>query len=63
MEEQLREDKQDLKMREQKKRAKDAKRIRGIVHEHDKNRGSHVQDKMELMWEGWHWDDNIRGWA
>ena len=33
MEEQLREDKQELKTREQKKNAKDAKMTRGIVHE------------------------------
>ena len=32
MEEQLRENKQELKTRKQKKKAKDAKRIRGIVH-------------------------------
>ena len=45
MEEQLREDQQELKVREQKKKAKDAKRIRGIVRENDKSKGtSHVQD-------------------
>ena len=33
MEEQLREDEQELKTREQKKKAKDAKRIRGTIHE------------------------------
>ena len=38
MEEQLREDRQESKTREQKKEAKDAKRIRGIVHENDKNK-------------------------
>ena len=49
--------------------AEEAKRIRGIVHENDKIKGtSHVQDEMgKLMhhdergllslWEGWHWDD------
>ena len=48
----------------------DAKRIRRIVHENDKNKGlSHVQNEMgrlmhhdeqELLsvWEGWPWDDN-----
>ena len=41
-EEQSREDKQELKTREQKKRAKDAKRIRGIVHENGKNKGLRV---------------------
>ena len=47
MEEQLREDKQELKTREKKKKAKDAKRIRGIFHE---NKGtSHVQDEMEKL--------------
>ena len=48
MEEQLKEDQQELNMREQKKKAKDAKRIRGIVHE---NKGTiHVRDEMgELM--------------
>ena len=66
MEEQLREDQQALKTREQKKNGKDAKMIRGIVPESDKNKGtSHVQDEMEKlmhheeqellnMWEGWH---------
>ena len=34
-------------MREQKKKAKDAKRTRGIVHESDKGKGtSHVQNEM-----------------
>ena len=47
MEEQLREDKQELKSREQKKEAEDAKRIRWIVHEDDKNKKkSHVQYEM-----------------
>ena len=65
--EQLREDEQELKTREQKK-AKDAKSIRGIVSE-NKNKGtSHVQDEMEnlmhhdeqallSLWTGCHWDD------
>ena len=74
MEEQLRENQQELQMQEQKKKAKDAKRIRGIVHENDKSKGaSHVHhemvklmhhDEQELLslWEGWHWDDNKVGW-
>ena len=55
-------------------RWKDAERIRRIVHENDKNKGSsHVQNEMgrlmhhdeqELLsvWEGCHWDDNKGGW-
>ena len=72
VEEQLREDKQELKMREQRRKAEDAKRIRGIVHEIDKNkRLSHVQngmgklvhhDEQLSIWEGKHWDDNKGGW-
>ena len=60
MEEQLREDKQELKTQENKKKAKDAKRIREIVYENDKNKGtSHVQDEMgKLM----HRDDNNGVW-
>ena len=50
------------------------KKIRGIVHENDKNkRMSHVQNEMKKLthhdekellsvWEGWHWDDNTGGW-
>ena len=71
MEEQLREDKLELKTREQKWKTQDAKRIRGIVHD---NKGtSHVQDEIgklmhhdeqELLslCEGWHWDDNKGVW-
>ena len=67
------EDQQELKTREQKKKAKDAKRTRGTVHENDKNKGtSHVQDEVwklmhddeqELLslWEGCCWDDNKGG--
>ena len=40
IEEQAREDEQELKMWEQKKGATDAKMIRGIVHEDDKIEGS-----------------------
>ena len=57
-----------------KRKSEDAKRIRGIVHENDKNkRLSHVQYEMgklmhhgeqELLsvWEGWHWDYNKGVW-
>ena len=65
MEEQLRKDKQGLKTREQKRKAEYAKRIRRIVHENGKSKGtSYVQaeveklmhhDEQELLslWEGW----------
>ena len=58
----------------QRRKTEDAKRIRGIVHENDKNkRMSYVQNEMEKLmhhdeqellsvWEGWHWDDNTGGW-
>ena len=51
MEEQLRGDKQELKTREQKQKATDAKRIRGIVHENDKKKKgmSHVPDEMRQL--------------
>ena len=74
MAEQLRENQQELEMREQKKKATEAKRIRGIVQENNKTKGtSHVQDEIgklmhhdeqELLslWEGWPWDDNKGGW-
>ena len=73
VEEQLREDDEGLETHEQKKKTEDAKRIRGIVHDNNKNkRTSHVQDEMvklmhhdeqELvsLWEGWHWDDKKGG--
>ena len=73
MEEQLKEDQQELETREHQK-VEDAKRICRIVHESDKSKGlSHVQsemgrlmhhDEQELLsvWEGWHWDDNKGGW-
>ena len=38
MEAQLREDQQELKRREQKQKAKDAKMIRGICHENGKGK-------------------------
>ena len=45
-EEQLKEDQQEFGMREQKREAEDAKRIRGIVHEHNENkRLSYVQNE------------------
>ena len=49
MEEQLRVDKQELKLWEQRKNAKDAKRMRGTVHEIDKSKKeqNHVQDELE----------------
>ena len=43
MEENLREDQQELKTREPKRKAEDAKRIREIAQEHDRSKGtSHV---------------------
>ena len=74
MEEQLKEDQQELETREKKRKVEDVKRIRRIVRENDKNKDlSHVQNEMgKLMhhdeqelfsvWEGWHWDDNRGGW-
>ena len=40
-----------MKTREQRKNAKDARRVRGLfIHENDKNKGlSHVQDEMEKL--------------
>ena len=44
---QLREDQQELEMRERKRKVEDAKKIRGIVHEKDKSKASRrVQDEM-----------------
>ena len=43
-----REDQQKLEMREQKKKSKDAKRIRGIVHENDKTK---EQVTCKIKWE------------
>ena len=42
IEEQLREDQQELEMRERKRKVEDAKKIRGIVHEMDKSKASGV---------------------
>ena len=73
MEEQLREDEQDLKTREAKKEVKDAKRIRGIFHANDKNKGTgrvlgemenlmhHDEQELLSLWEGWHCDDHRGG--
>ena len=71
MEEQLREDEHELKTLENKQKAKDAKRIRRIVHELKGT--SHVQSEMRKLMhhdeqelfslcEVWHWDDNKGGW-
>ena len=74
MEEQLKQDKQELETREQRKRAEDANRICSIIHENAENKGLSLveakmgklmhQDEQELLnaWEGWHWDDNKDGW-
>ena len=69
MEAQFREDQQDLKNEGTEEESRGAKRIRGIAHEDDRNKGSsHVQDEMRKLmhhdeqdllslWEGCHWDD------
>ena len=74
MEEELKEDQQELETREKKRKVEDVKRIRRIVRGNNKNKDlSHVQsemgklmdyDEQELpsVWEGWHWDDNKGGW-
>ena len=47
MEEQLKEDQQELETREKKRNVEDAKRIRRIVRENDKNKDlSRVQSEM-----------------
>ena len=73
IEEKLKKDKQELEMREQRKRAEDANRICSIIHENAENKGLSLveaemgklmhQDEQELLsvWEGWHWDDNKVG--
>ena len=70
IEEKLKKDKQELEMREQRKRAN---RICSIIHENAENKGLSLveaemgklmhQDEQELLsvWEGWHWDDNKVG--
>ena len=74
IEEQLKKDKQELGMRERRKRAEDENIICSIVHENAENKGLSLveaeigrlmhQDEQELLsaWEGWHWDDNKGGW-
>ena len=69
MEAQFRDDQQDLKNEGTEEESRGAKRIRGIAHEDDRNKGSsHVQDEMRKLmhhdeqdllslWEGCHWDD------
>ena len=67
IEEQLEKDKQELEIREQRKRAEDANRICSIIHENAENKGLSLVgvetgklmhlDEQELLsvWEGWHW--------
>ena len=74
-EDQLEKEKQELEMREQRKRAEDANRICSIIHVNAENKGLSLveaemeklithQDEQKLLsaWEGWHWDDNKGGW-
>ena len=75
MEEQLREDEQELKVWEHKNKAKDVNRMRGLVHENNENEGTtHAQDEIEKLmhhveqallslWQGWHRDDTKGGWV
>ena len=63
-----------LMMWEPRKKAKDAKRMRGIVHENDKAKRScqlrvevgklthHGEHALLSLWQGWHWDDTKGGW-
>ena len=75
IEERLREDQQELELRERKRKVEDAKKIRGIFHEKDKSKASrrveddllkkpmhHGEQELLSVWEGWHWDDNNGGW-
>ena len=74
MEEGLREDQEGLQTHEQKRRTEDAKRIRGRVHDNNKNKRlcrvqhdlgnlmHHDEQELLSLWEGWHWDDNKGGW-
>ena len=74
IEEQLEKDKQELEMREQRKRAEDANRTCSIINEDAENKGLSLveaemgklmhQDEQVLLsaWEGWHWHDNKGGW-
>ena len=73
MDEQSKEDQQELETRKKKRNVEDAKRTRGIVRENDKNKDlSHVHsemgnlmhhDEQELLsvWEGWHWKTKVGG--
>ena len=61
-------------MWEQRKKAKHARRMRGIVHENDKAKRScqlrvevgklthHDEQALLSLWQGWHWDDTKGGW-
>ena len=50
MEEQLKEDQQELETREHQRKVEGAKKIRRIVNENEKNKGlSHVQDEMDRL--------------
>ena len=74
IDEQLKKDKQELEMREQRKRAEDANRICSIINGNAENKGLSLveaemeklmhQDEQELLsvWGGLHWDDNKGGW-
>ena len=74
IDEQLKKDKQELEMREQRKRAEDASMICSIINGNAENKGLSLmeaemrklmhQDEQELLSvrEGWHWDDNKGGW-
>ena len=69
MEEQLETDELELMTREHRKKAKDAKRVSGIVHDSDRKKGTsrardemvqlmhHEERKLLNLWEGWHRDD------
>ena len=73
-EEQLRADEQELEVWEQKKQSNGAKRMRGVVHDNDKNKGTHhLQYEMGKfmrhdeqavfsLWHGVHWDGTKGGW-
>ena len=50
MEEQLKKDEQELMTRERRKKAKDAQKIRGSVHENDQRKGTiHAHDEMAKL--------------
>ena len=62
IDEQLKKDKQELEMREQRKRAEDANRICNIINENAENKGLSLVEAVLSVWEGWHWDGNKGGW-